>query len=201
MLGPAAVWLAVSADAVFAAVAAWGICCLAMAATAPGIPSDWRCGPSCPGLLLGYAVMMSYGLPLMGLLAVAVLLVARRWEPLLIAGGAALAVVVAFAVAGFSWWEAYPVLRERYLVGIASVRPASYWLWGDLAALAFSAGPVVGAADRNHCEAVSICVGAQRLGQPLATRRPYPTWSCSRWWCGRGDGRDCRCLSHEQRRS
>ena len=71
VLGPSAVWLAVSADAVFAAVAAWGVCALAMAATASAFRqrAAWSV---VSGLLLGYAVMMSYGLPLMALLAVSV---------------------------------------------------------------------------------------------------------------------------------
>ena len=33
VLGPAAIWMAVSADAVFGAVSAWGLCCLAVACT------------------------------------------------------------------------------------------------------------------------------------------------------------------------
>ncbi len=33
VLGPAAIWMAVSADAVFTAIAAWGVCCLSLAAT------------------------------------------------------------------------------------------------------------------------------------------------------------------------
>lgn len=38
------------------------------------------------------------------------------------------------------------MLHERYWDGLASLRPASYWLWGNLAALAFCAGPLLGAA-------------------------------------------------------
>ena len=38
------------------------------------------------------------------------------------------------------------MVRERYFDGIASSRPAGYWIWADLATLAFSAGPLVGAA-------------------------------------------------------
>jgi hypothetical protein len=90
--------------------------------------------------------MLSYGLPLLGILAVAVLVLARNWRPLPWAAGAALAVVLAFAAFGFAWWEAYPVLVDRYWDGIASRRPAAYWMWGDLAALAVSAGPMVGPA-------------------------------------------------------
>jgi len=56
-----------------------------------------------------------------------------------------LAVLVAFAALGFSYLEALPVLRERYLDGVGGRRPPSYWLWGGFAALALSAGPLAGA--------------------------------------------------------
>jgi len=144
VLTPAAVFMAVSADALFAAVAAWGLAALAVAATSVtrGRTVAWSV---VSGLLLGSCVMLSYGLPLLGVLALAVLLVARSWWPLPIAGASAIVVVLAFAVGGFAWWEAYPVLVDRYWEGIASDRPASYWMWGNLAALAFSAGPLLGA--------------------------------------------------------
>lgn len=143
VLTPAAVWLAVSADAVMAVVVAWGLACLARAAVGRLQAAwPWAIGA---GLCFGAAVMMSYGLPLAALLAVALLAVARRWWPVPIAAAVALAVVLVFAAAGFAWWHAYPVLSRRYWDGIAAVRPASYWLWGDLAALALSAGPLVGA--------------------------------------------------------
>ncbi len=144
VLGPAAIWMAVSADAVFGAVAAWGLCCLAMSATELRRSRVALWG-LLAGLLLGYCVMMSYGLVLLGILALGVLLVARNWRPLPWAVVAALAVVLSFAAAGFAWWEAYPVLRERYWDGIAAARPTRYWIWANLAALCFSAGPLVGA--------------------------------------------------------
>ena len=53
--------------------------------------------------------------------------------------------VVVFAAFGFRLWEAYPVLHDRYWAGIAAGRPAAYWWWGDLAALAIAAGPALGA--------------------------------------------------------
>jgi hypothetical protein len=140
VIGPAAVWQCVSADGMFAAVAAWGLAALALAATRRRL--GWAV---VSGLLLGYAVMLSYGLPLLALLAATVLVVARSWRPLVPAVLAAAAVVLAFAAFGFAWWEALPVLRERYWAGVASRRPAAYWMWGNLAALAISAGPLVGA--------------------------------------------------------
>jgi hypothetical protein len=144
VLGPAAVFMAVSADAVFGAVAAWGLTALAVAATSSG--SRARAGWSLvAGLLLGCCVMLSYGLPLLGFLALAVLAVARSWRPLPITTAAAVGVVLGFAAAGFAWWEAFPQLRERYWRGLASERPGGYWTWANLAALALSGGPALGA--------------------------------------------------------
>jgi hypothetical protein len=143
VLAPAAIWEAVSGDAVFAAVSAWGLCALAFAATSRG----WRrVAPwsALAGLLLGYTVFLSYGLVLVALIALAVLFVAKSWRPIPIALGVVLAIVLGFATTGFEWWRAYPVLTQRYFAGVASIRPYSYWIWGDLAALVISAGPVVG---------------------------------------------------------
>jgi methylthioxylose transferase len=136
VLTPAAVFMAVSADALIGAVVAWGLACLALATR-----KLWWALPA--GGLLGYAVLMSYGMPLIGLVAVAVLVAGRSWTPLPVAAAVALAVVLGFAAAGFAWWDAYPVLRERYYDGIAGDRPQSYWWFGDLACLVVSAGPLL----------------------------------------------------------
>ena len=137
VFAPAAIWQCVSADAMFAAVAAWGVAALAAATVrrrvAWGLVS---------GLLLGYAVMLSYGLPLLGLLALAVLVVARSWRPLPWAILGALVVVGAFTAYGYHYWDALPALHDRYWEGVAKNRPKTYWWWGDVAALAFSSGPL-----------------------------------------------------------
>lgn len=143
VLGPAAIWQGVSADAVFAAIAAWGLAALALAATRTGLFATGSAVVA--GMLLGYAVMMSYGLILLGILAVSILLITRTWRPLAPAALAALAVVGGFAVAGFWWWDGLVALRGRYWDGVASNRPAAYWIWGDIAALVCSAGPLLGA--------------------------------------------------------
>ncbi len=83
---------------------------------------------------------------LLGILAVAVLIVARTWRPLPWALAGAAAVAAAFTAAGFEWWKAYPVLHDRYYAGIASERPYSYWVWADVAAWTFTVGLVVWAA-------------------------------------------------------
>lgn len=135
VFGPSAIWLAVSADAMFAAVAAWGLCCLALAATSAG-PSRRSAWSLLSGVVLGYCCFLSYGLPLLAVLAAAIVVLTRQPRVLLAGGVGVLAVVAAFALGGFTWWHAYPVLRSRYYAGIADRRPASYWLWGDLAARA-----------------------------------------------------------------
>lgn len=139
-IGPAALWQAVSGDAMFAAVAAWGLAALALACRARGRRREWVWAVVA-GLLLGYCVMLSYGLPLLGVLAIAVLWLGRSWRPLVPAIVAAFGVVLAFGAFGFWWWEAFPVLQARYWEGVAGRRPPQYWMWANLAALAFSAGP------------------------------------------------------------
>ena len=144
VLGPAAIWQSVSADAVFAAVAAWGLATLAIAATRTRTVTmlAWSV---LSGLLLGYTMMLSYGLPLLGLLALTVLYLAGSWRPLVPVAVAAAAVVLAYAGLGFAWWEGIHVLRGRYWDGVAHKRPGSYWTWANLAALLCSAGPLMAA--------------------------------------------------------
>ena len=173
VIGPAAIWIAVSADGMFAAVAAWGLCCLAMAVTQRTVVLSlaW----SVPaGLLLGCCAFLSYGLSLLAILAVAVAVTARRGWPLIGAALAALAVVLAFAAAGYVWWDALPALRARYYAGIASHRPAAYWVWGDLAALCFSAGPALGA---------SAAATIRGFQTNLTRRKPIVALSLAAWMC------------------
>jgi len=137
---PAAIWVGVSADAIYTAVASWGLAMLALAATRPARRVPYAIAA---GLLLGYCVYLSYGLVLLAFLAVAVLVAARTARPLPWAVGGALCVVGAFTAAGFVWWEAYPILVERYYDGVAAIRPYSYWVWGNLAAATAAAGLAV----------------------------------------------------------
>lgn len=164
---PAAVFMAVSADAMFAAVAAWGLAALAVAATSVS-PVRMAAWSLFAGLLLGYCVMLSYGLPLLGLLALTVLYLAKQWRPLPIAVLGALGVVGAFAAYGFYWWEAYPVLVDRYWDGVAGVRPQEYWFFGNIGALLFAAGPLIGAGVAYGISDRRRLVSVERVGLLLA---------------------------------
>lgn len=137
-LFPGAVWVGASADGLFAGVTASGIALLAIGAVR-------RLVLPClaGGLLLGYGIFLSYGLLLLGAVALAVVLVTRSWRALVAAGVAALVVFAAFSVAGFWWPEGYELVVQRYYQGIGAIRPYSYWVWANLACLAVVVGPAV----------------------------------------------------------
>ncbi|MGL5864305.1 MAG: hypothetical protein ACRCYX_00330 [Dermatophilaceae bacterium] len=169
VIGPSAVLMAVSADAVFAATGAWAAAALAAALAAPtGSRGTARAGAlaALSGVAFGWCVMQSYGMVLLGALALGVLVgaprvvaVNRRVAVCAVAVAAAAGVVLAFALWGFAWWEAYPPLRERYWEGIAGKRPSWYWVGGNLAALLLAAGPML---------AAGLGAGWPRLRRPLA---------------------------------
>jgi methylthioxylose transferase len=143
-VAPTAIWVAVSADGYFAGVVAWGITLLAVAVHRevrfPALLA------AAAGLLLGWGVFLSYGLGLMGLPAVAVLVSARGFRVALRTLGsavlAAVAVAVAFAVAGFNWFDGYTLVQQRYWQtnAIATYRPFQYWWWANLACVVCAIG-------------------------------------------------------------
>ncbi|MFE2437165.1 hypothetical protein [Streptomyces sp. NPDC059409] len=157
VLAPAAVWLGTSADAYFAAVAAWAVALLALAVTRRS--AGWAAGS---GLLFGLTCYLSYGLTLFAVVAAAVLLLGRRgvrerpvlFLPLL--AGAAV-VPVAFTAVGFDWWEAYRLLVTRYYEGAAGVRPYGYWVWANLACTVLITG-------------LATAAGLRRAGAVLVRR-------------------------------
>ncbi|WP_218130007.1 hypothetical protein [Pseudonocardia oroxyli] len=144
VLFPGAVWVGVSADGLFAGWLAWGVALLALAATRRSTPAAVG-----SGLLLGYTVYLSYGLVLGGLLPLAVLVATRRWRVLVPTVAGVLVVVAAFTAAGFWWFAGFADLRVIYAASAAATRPYSYFVWANLAALAFALGPAGVAALRR----------------------------------------------------
>jgi hypothetical protein len=140
---PGAIWVGVSADGLFAGVLAWAVALLALGAARPRLDTPAVAVSVAGGLLLGFALFLSYGLVLAGLLPLAVAIITRRIVPLLVAGAAVAVVVAAFAAAGFWWLDGYQQLVIRYYQpgAYGLVRPYGYWLWADLACLAVVLGP------------------------------------------------------------
>src|SRR5574340_628805 len=144
VLAPTAIWIAVSADGFYAGVTAWGLALLALAATGSiRLPVPAAVGA---GVLLGFGIYLNYGLVLMGIPALAVVMIARNYRPLLGAVLGALLVASAFTVLGFWWLDGYTLVRQRYWQGVAQQRPFAYWGWANLASLVCAAGPASAAA-------------------------------------------------------
>ncbi|MFE3060232.1 hypothetical protein [Nocardia sp. NPDC059239] len=141
-LMPAVIWIAVSADGLFAGVSAWGIALLAIATR---LGRAWIASALASGLLLGFTLFLSYGLVLIAIPAVAVL-VSRSFRPGLPALVGVISVVAVFAAAGFWWPTGYHLVVQRYYQGIATERPDSYWIWGNIAATVCAVGLATAAA-------------------------------------------------------
>lgn len=161
VLAPAAVWMGASADAYFAAVAAWAVALLALAIRGRSL---WWAAAA--GLSFGLTCYLSYGLTLVALIGAAVLLLGRRSvreRPVLLAAlVAGLAVVpMAFTLAGFDWWEAYHLLVRRYYQGVGGIRPYGYWVWANLACTVLITG-------------LATAAGLRRTGAVLVRRRTEP---------------------------
>ena len=137
-MAPAAIWIAVSADAYFAGAAAWGLTLLALAATKR---SRFPAATSvAAGALLAWCIYLNYGLVLMGVPAVAVVVIARNYRPLIGAAAGGIVVVITITAAGFWWFDGLSLLRHRYWAGIAMDRPFVYWSWANLASLTCAIG-------------------------------------------------------------
>ncbi|MFI6058712.1 hypothetical protein [Streptomyces sp. NPDC051286] len=171
VLAPMAVWTGASADAWFAAVAAWSVALLALAATRRTRPGRAAAAALASGLLYGLTCYLSYGLTLIALLLLAVLFLARTARPLPLLLLGALVVPVAFTVAGFNWWEGYRLLVERYYQGAGGIRPYTYWVWANLAATTIAAGLATVAGLRRAAAGAPSAVRAVRTGATSAPQR------------------------------
>ncbi|MGY2065482.1 hypothetical protein [Blastococcus sp. SYSU DS0619] len=148
VLAPTALWVATSADALFAGVMAWGVALLATAAARA--PGRGAAGSALGGgLLLGLALHLSFGLASLGLLALAVVVVHRArlgWggmvRVLAVAAAGVLVVFALFALGGYDWFEGLSLTAERVRSGPSYAdRPLAFFLVANLAAATVAAGP------------------------------------------------------------
>jgi len=144
VVAPAAIWVAVSADAWFLCVSAWGIAALAVAARRQDRIGDIQAIAG--GLLLGLALYLSYGLVLLAPVAVGVVAVRHRVRPLFLGLVGVSCVIAVFTIAGFWWFSGVAQTKARVTSGDAGARPYTYFLIANIAALAIAAGPAAVAA-------------------------------------------------------
>jgi methylthioxylose transferase len=140
VLTPAAVaWS--SGDAVFLGVASWAVASVVLASGARGRRSDLLALGG--GLLGGCALMLSYGLVLVGLVPLAVVVSRRRWRVMAVAAAGVALVLAGAAAAGFWWLAGFRATRKLYREGISSIRPYGYFVWANIAAFSLAVGPAV----------------------------------------------------------
>jgi hypothetical protein len=164
---PGAVWMAVSADGLFAGVAIGG---LALACRGANVASGRPrlMSSLAGGLLLGAAVYLSYGLVLFGLVVLATVLAGARGvglravlRPWLLSTAGVALVAAAHSALGFDWFVGLARLRVRYYQQTASDRPYSYFVWADLAAWLIAWSPLLA---YGVVRAVGVLVRSRRLG-------------------------------------
>lgn len=171
-LAPAAIWIAVSADALFAGVTAWAVALLAIA-TRQG--AGWVGAALGSGVLFGFGLYLSYGLVLMAVPALAVL-AARGFRSVVPVAISMLLVVGLFTAAGFWWFDGYHLVVQRYYQGIASERPYSYWVWGNLAATVCSVGLASGAALPRVIQELRLLTPFRTGGSPPGISAAVRRW-------------------------
>lgn len=135
VLAPFALWIATSADALYLGVAAWGV--------ALAVPGD-RESPGRPlagGVLLGLAGLLTYGAAALVLVPLTVAAARRSFRSLAYAAAGGAAVLGAFALAGFWWFNGLAATRQQYHAGLGGLRPYGFFLLSNLAALAIACGP------------------------------------------------------------
>jgi len=147
VLAPLALWVATSADALFAGVSAWGVAGLATAAVSSGWRRDVRA--LLGGLLLGAALFLSFGLTALGLVALVVVLVHRRalgWGGVVrvlgVGAVGVLLVVGAYALGGYWWLDGFHAAGDRVRSGPSYAnRPLGFFVFSNLAAGLLAVGP------------------------------------------------------------
>jgi methylthioxylose transferase len=177
-LAPAAVWMATSADALFMGVSAWGIALLAVAAARRSDRLSFI-----GGLAIGGGLMLSYGVVSLGVVAAAVVLMQRRFRPLVLGGAGILAVLGVFALGGFSWFDGLTATLERYKLGVAGQRPYGFFLVANLAAFSLAIGPATAVSFGRLKDArIWAVAGAALVALALADLSGFSKGEAERIW-------------------
>ena len=149
VLAPYAVWVAVSMDAVTAALSAAMVTSGVLASE-----QQRRGGPAVvlaviSGLLLGIAALFSYAAPWLGLSVICVYFVRRR--PLLnvVTGAAALIPLIVAQRAGFGWSDGLTAAQADFSMRVEPHRSAVVWGLVSLVVLVLACGPAIVASARK----------------------------------------------------
>ncbi len=141
ILSPAAIWIATSADALFAGLSAWGVAMIVLSTGKEGRAADSLAFLG--GALLGAALFFSYGIVPLGGVVLAVGVYRRRPRPLVVATMPVLLIAAAFAAQGFWWADGLRATIAEYHLGVSQMRPTAFFAVNNLAAFSLAVGPAV----------------------------------------------------------
>ena len=110
---PVAIWVATSSDAFYAGVSVWAVALVVLATARRDRRGDLLALAG--GVLFGVTVFLSYGLVLLAIVPATVAWRRRRVRPLAFAVLGASPVFLAFAVAGFWWFDGLAATRRSIL--------------------------------------------------------------------------------------
>lgn len=140
-LTPAAIWMATTADALFAAVGAWAILLVVLGTRDTG---PWAIASAVAGgALFALGLHLTYGLAPLGLVPATIIVARRAWRSGAAGAVGGVVVIAVWSIAGFFLLDGLAATSQRYDVGVASTRPYSYFVVANLAVLAVSLGPAV----------------------------------------------------------
>ncbi len=180
-VAPAAIWIASTADALFAGVGACAITLVVLATGRSGRRADALALAG--GVLFGVTAMLSYGLVLLAIIPVAIAVNRRRLRPIVVAALGGSVVLLGFLAAGFWWLDGLLTTRERYFDGVGGRRPYLVFLVADLAILALVLGPAIAVAlGRLRDRAAWLLVGSAAVAVALADLTGMAKGEVERIW-------------------
>lgn len=178
---PAAVWIATSADALYAGVGALAVALCVVATGRRGARSHALAAAG--GVAFGAALMLSYGMILLALIPAAVIWKRSRFDVAGTFAAAALAVLAAFAAAGFWWPAGLAATRRAYFAGVAARRGYAFFLIANIGAFGLACGPAVAAAlTRLRTHAAGLLVAAAVAAVALADLSGLSKGEVERIW-------------------
>jgi methylthioxylose transferase len=146
LTAPYVLWMVSSADAVYAAIAAWSLAVFVLATRSLSARRSLLLGV-CAGVLFGALLFLTYGGAMFAIafvvLAVAALRSRLPGVTRALVGGVvgAGAVTAGFAAAGFWWFAGAAATRHEYWAGSAQFRSFGYFAVANLAVTAVIIGP------------------------------------------------------------
>ena len=187
IVAPYLLWMVTSADAVYAAVGAWGVASCVLGTRASG----WRAPArgAIGGVLLGSLLFLTYGGATFVLLPVTFAVAAWRGaapgtiRTAIAAIVGAAAVTAAFAIAGFWWFAGAAETRLQYWAGSAQFRTWTYFGVANIAVALIAVGPATFAGLlRLRDRRVWVLVGAALLAVLASHLSQYSRGEVERIW-------------------